>query len=136
MPGEDLRSYRDRMLPIAQAALAPQRARVARSRDDFAAAVGLDPSQRAELDKAAQEAGTQIEDKVLNALLSGDLQPSTFKPMTGVSLARDVLDTVDRANQKFLSTLTTDQRAALAKHPFDFADYLLFSVRWEDALGG
>ena len=71
----------------------------------------------------------------MNALMSGDLQPSTFKPMTGVTLGRDVLDTIDRANQRFTQTLSPDQRAALAKHPFDFADYLLFSVRWEDALG-
>lgn len=28
-----------------------------------------------------------------------------------------------------------DQRAALAQHPFDLADYLLFVTRWEDALG-
>src|SRR5262249_12413114 len=41
-PGEDLRSYRDRMLPLAKAAIAPQRARVARSRDAFAQVAGLD----------------------------------------------------------------------------------------------
>src|SRR5438552_13885869 len=51
-PGENLRDYRDRILPLAQAAIAPQRARVARMRDDFAA---LDPRQRAELDAAVQE---------------------------------------------------------------------------------
>jgi hypothetical protein len=31
--------------------------------------------------------------------------------------------------------LREDQKAKLAQHPFDFADYLLFSARWEDALG-
>ncbi len=38
--GETPRAYRDRILPLAQAAIAPQRARVARMRDDFAR---LDP---------------------------------------------------------------------------------------------
>jgi hypothetical protein len=71
----------------------------------------------------------------MNAFTSGDLSPATFKPMTGVTLARDVLDTVDQANRRFMATLREDQKAAMAKHPFDFADYLLFSARWEDALG-
>ena len=35
-PGETMRDYRDRVLPIAELAIAPQRARVARTRDDFA----------------------------------------------------------------------------------------------------
>jgi hypothetical protein len=135
MPGESMLSYRDRMLPLAQAALAPHRARVARGRDDFAKVAGLDAQQRAQLDGAVQEAATQIEDKVMNAVMAGDLSPSSFKPMTGVTLARDVLDTVDRANQRFISSLREDQKAKLAEHPFDFADYLLFSARWEDALG-
>ena len=52
--------------------------------------------------------------------------------MTGVTLARDVLDIVDRGNTRFVGALTPDQRAAST---FDFADYLLFSTRWEDALG-
>lgn len=134
MPGEDLRSYRDRMLPIAKAALAPQRARVARSRDDFAAAAHLDSTQRAMLDKARQEAADRIEEKVMGAFMNGDLDPHSFKPMVGVALARDVLDSVDKANQEFTATLREDQKAALAQHPFDFADYLLFATMWEDAL--
>ncbi len=134
-PGESMLSYRDRMVPIAQTALAPHRARVARGREDFAAKVGLDSQQRAELDAAVQEAQTQIQDKVMTSLLSGDLAPRNFKPMTGVTLARDVLDSVDKANARFMSTLREDQKAKLGQHPFDFADYLLFSARWEDALG-
>jgi hypothetical protein len=108
---------------------------VARSRDDFAKAVGLDSQQRAQLDGAVSDAAGQIEDKLMNAFMSGDLSPSTFKPMTGVSLARDVLDVVDRANGRFVSTLREDQKAKMAQHPFDFADYLVFSARWEEALG-
>ena len=45
-----------------------------------------------------------------------------------------LLDIVDNANQTFTSSLREDQKAALAQHPFDFADYLLFGTRWEDAL--
>ena len=134
-PGENMLDYRDRMLPLAQTALAPHRARVARSREDFAKQVGLDAQQRTQLDGAVQEAAGQIQDKLMNAFMGGDLSPSTFKPMTGVSLARDVLDIVDGANKRFVSTLRDDQRTKMAQHPFDFADYLVFSARWEDALG-
>lgn len=133
-PGEDLRSYRDRMLPLAQAAVAPQRARVARSRDAMAQLIGLDDHQRAELDAAAREAANQIEERVLGAVMNGDFSPQTFKPMTGVDAARDVLDIVSKANQRFVASLRNDQRAKLAGHPFDFADYLVFSTRWEDVL--
>jgi hypothetical protein len=134
-PGESMLDYRDRMVPLAQTVLAPHRARVARSRDDFAKSVGLDAQQRAQLDGAVADAAGQIEDKMMNAFMSGDLSPSTFKPMTGVSLARDVLDIVDRANGRFVSSLREDQKTKMAQHPFDFADYLMFSARWEEALG-
>jgi hypothetical protein len=132
--GEDMRSYRDRMLPLAQAAVAPHRARVARSRDNFAALANLDDHQRAELDGAAREAATQIQERVLGALLNGEFAPATFKPMTGVGVAKDLIDIIDRENKRFLGSLRDDQRAKLAQHPFDFADYLVFSTPWEDAL--
>lgn len=134
-PGEDLLAYRDRMVPIAQQAIAPQRARVARSRDDFAAAAKLDRQQLDILDGAAKDAASAIEGRVMNAILSGDFTPQQFKPMNAVSAARDVLDEVDGANKKFLASLREDQKAQLAQHPFDFADYLVFSTHWEDALG-
>ncbi|HMG23872.1 MAG TPA: hypothetical protein VK607_21205 [Kofleriaceae bacterium] len=130
-PGETARAYRDRILPLAELAVAPQRARVARTRDDFA---GLDPRQRAELDAAVAESGRAIQDRIAAALASGELRPATLKPMTGVALARDVLDIVDRGNTRFQQALTSDQRTRLASHRFDFADYLLFTTRWEDAL--
>jgi hypothetical protein len=133
-PGEDLRAYRDRLLPLALTAIAPQRARVARSRDSFAALASLDPRQRAELDAAAQDTAAALEDRVMTAVLGGELSPATFKPMTGVGVARDLLDIVGRGNRRFLDSLRDDQRAALAGHPFDFGDYLVFSTRWEDAL--
>jgi hypothetical protein len=134
-PGENLLHYRDRIVPLAQAAVAPHRSRVARGLDDFAARAGLNSQQRAELDAAVDEAATTIQDRVLGAALGGDLSPSTFKPTTGVALARDVLDAVDKANRRFEASLRDDQRTALAGHPFDVADYLLFATRWEDMIG-
>jgi hypothetical protein len=129
--GETPRAYRDRILPLAEAAIAPQRARVARTRDDFA---HLDPHQRAELDAAVADAAKAIQDRILTAFATGELRPATFKPMTGVAIARDVLDIVDRGNTRFVSSLTADQQGELAQHRFDFADYLVFSARWQDAL--
>lgn len=129
--GETPRAYRDRILPLAQAAIAPQRARVARTRDDFAR---LDPHQRAELDAAVADAAAAIQARILTAVTSGELRPATFKPMAGVAIARDVLDIVDRGNTRFLGSLTADQKTELASHRFDFADYLLFTTHWEDAL--
>ena len=105
--GETLPAYRDRILPLAQAAIAPQRARVARTRDDFAR---LDPHQRAELDAAVADAAAAIQARILTAVTSGELRPATFKPMTGVAIARDVLDIVDRGNTRFLGSLTADQK--------------------------
>jgi hypothetical protein len=134
-PGEHLLHYRDRIVPLAQAAVAPHRSRVARGLDDFAQQAGLDSTQRAELDAAVEEAASTIGDRVLGAALGGDFSPQTFKPSLGVALARDVLDAVDKANRRFEASLRDDQRSALAGHPFDVADYLLFSTRWEDMIG-
>jgi hypothetical protein len=131
--GETLRAYRDRILPLAQLAVAPQRTRVARTRDDFAA---LDAHQRAALDAAVADAARAIQARVATAFASGELRPGTFKPMTGVALARDVLDIVDHGDARFRSALTADQRTRLASHRFDFADYLLFTAHWDDALRG
>ena len=133
--GESLLAYRDRIVPLAQIAIAPHRTRVARGRDDFAQLAHLDARQNAELDAAVQDAARDIQDRVVNAALGGELSPSSFKPMTGVVLARDVLDIVDRANKRFVGTLDASQRAQLDQHAFDLADYLVFSTRWEDALG-
>lgn len=124
-PGETMRTYRERIVPLAEIAIAPQRARVARLHD------ALDEHERSELDAAAAEAAAAIEARITSAIANGELQPSALKPMTGVTLARDVLDIVDRGNARFIGALTPEQRAATT---FDFADYLVFSTRWEDAL--
>jgi hypothetical protein len=134
-PGENLLAYRDRMVPLAQAVVAPHRGRVARGRDAFAAAAQLDATQRAELDAAVQEAAGAIQDRAMQGILSGELLPGQVKPSTGVAFARDVLDAVDRANHRFDASLRPAQRAALAASSFDVADYLVFSTRWEDMLG-
>ena len=132
--GEDMKSYRDRMLPIAQQAIAPQRARVARSRDELAQLIHMDAHQRAELDGATTETASALENRVMAAVANGDFDPATFKPMTGVTLAKDLIDTVEHGNQRWQAALSTDQRAKLAQHPFDFGDYLVFSTPWEDLL--
>lgn len=125
-PGEKLHAYRDRILPLAEIAVAPQRARVAKLRDQLA------PAQRVALDAAVTETADAIETRIATAVLNGELQ--SFKPMTGVTMARELLDIVDRGNARFVGSLPSDQRAALAASRFDFADYLLFSTKWEDAL--
>jgi hypothetical protein len=130
-PGEKWRDYRDRMLPLAELAIAPQRERVAHLRDALPA---LDDHQRAELDAAVQDAAAAIEQRVTTGIANGELAPATFTPMAGVEVARDVLDAVDRGNARFLSTLTPEQLTEVASNRFDFADYLAFSTRWEDAL--
>jgi hypothetical protein len=133
-PGESLHDYRDRVLPLAQSAIAPQRARVARSRDDFAALANLNPRQRAELDAATTETASALEERVMGAVMNGEVTPSTFKPMAGVGIAKDLLDIVGHGNQRFVDSLDDGQRAKLAQHPFDFGDYLVFSTPWENAL--
>jgi len=133
-PGEDLRTYRDRMLPVALAAIAPQRARVVRSRDSFATLAKLDARQRAELDGAAQDTSAALQERVMGAVLDGEVSPATWKPMAGVDLAHDLLEIVLRGNRRFLDSLDREQRARLAQHPFDFGDYLVFATPWEDAL--
>lgn len=132
--GEDMRSYRDRMLPIAQKAIAPQRARVARSRDELAQVIHMDAHQRAELDGATGETASALENRVMGAVANGDFDPATFKAMTGVTLAKGLIDDVERGNQRWQASLSDEQRAKLAQHPFDFADYLVFSTPWEDLL--
>ena len=129
-PGEKMKDYRDRIVPLAQLAIAPQRIRVARMRDNF---TSLDPHQRAELDANVGDAATAIENRVRSAIVSGELD--TLKPMTGVTVARQLLDIVDQGNTRFVGSLTPAQQTELASNHFDFADYLLFSTHWEDALG-
>lgn len=129
-PGEKLRAYRDRMLPLAELARAPQRARVARIRDELS----LAPAQRGELDATVTDTMTAIENRILQGIASGEIDPQSLTPMGGIAVARDILDAIDQGNARFQKSLTDDQRRALAPLHFDFADYLVFTAPWEDAL--
>lgn len=132
--GETIKSYKDRMLPVAEHAIAPQRARVAQLRDALAKAINMDGKQRAELDGAASETANALENRVMQAFADGSFDPSTFKPMTAVNLAKDLVDTVSAGNSRWMSSLSDTQRTQLSQNPFDFGDYLMFSTKWEDLL--
>lgn len=134
-PGENLLDYRDRVLPVVQAAAAPHRARVKRWRDEFADDANLSSEQRHLLDTAVRDAADAIGDRVFQAVFTGEILPPRLKPSTGVAFARDLLDQMDRANQRFTDSLDPDQRERLASSRFDVIDYLVFSTRWEDMLG-
>lgn len=134
-PGENLLDYRDRVLPVVQAAAAPHRARVKRWRDEFADEANLSSEQRQLLDTAVRDAADAIGDRVFQAVFTGEILPPRLKPSVGVAFARDLLDQMDRANQRFTDSLDPEQRDRLASSRFDVIDYLVFSTRWEDMLG-
>lgn len=134
-PGETLLDYRDRVVPVAQLAVAPHRTRVAESRRRFVEAAALDERQQQALDAAVERAASDIQDHVMQSVLSGELMPPRVRPARAVAFARDVLDLLDRANREFRATLTSSQLAALDESGFDVIDYLVFSTRWEDLLG-
>lgn len=134
-PGESLLEYRDRVVPVAQLAVAPQRARVDRQRQSFAAEAALDPEQEQALETAVRQAAYDIQDMVMQGVLSGELHPARTKPASAVAFARDVLDVLDRANREFRGALSDEQLEILDQSSFDVVDYLVFSTRWEDVLG-
>jgi hypothetical protein len=133
-PGENLIGYRDRVLPVVQAAAAPQRKRVRRWHDEFVSAARLSEAQQRELEAAVGDAGEQIKDRILQGVLSGELGPRT-KASAGVAFARDLLELADGANRRFRASLSASQAAALDASRFDVVDYLFFATRWEDLLG-
>lgn len=134
-PGETLLDYRDRVVPAAQLAVAPHRTRVAENRRRFVEAAALDDAQQQALDAAVQRAAGDIQDHVMQSVLSGELMPPRLRPARAVAFARDVLDMLDRANREFRGTLSGSQLAVLDESGFDVIDYLVFSTRWEDLLG-
>lgn len=133
-PGEDLAAYRDRVLPIAQAVIAPQRTRVAAVRQRVAAAAKLNARQLAELDAAVGEAADSIVNRVWDAIGSGEVWPR-LRPAAGVALAADLLTTVVGADRRFRAALSEEQLETVDREGFDIADYLLFSVPWEERFG-
>jgi hypothetical protein len=119
---------------VVQAVAAPQRARVARWRDDFSRAAHLTDAQTRELDATVSAASEQLKDRILQGVLSGELGPRT-KASAGVAFARDVADVALAADQRFRASLGSEQLAALDASRFDLVDYLFFATRWEDMLG-
>lgn len=134
-PGESLLEYRDRVVPVAQLAVAPHRARVASQRQRFVTDAALDAAQEQALESAVQQAAYEIQDTVMQAVLSGELDPARIKPATAVAFARDILDLLDRANRELRGALSSEQLEILDASGFDVVDYLMFSTRWEDLLG-
>lgn len=132
--GEDLLAYRDRVLPIAQAVVAPQRVRVGHQRLVMEARARLDARQQQELDAAVLDASDAIVNRVWQAVADQELWPRP-RPSAGVALAADLLTSMTAADRRFRATLRDDQRAAVDESGFDVADYLLFSVPWEERFG-
>ena len=132
--GEDLFAYRDRVLPIAQAVVGPQRVRVGNQRQTMTSRARLDARQQEELDAAVMDASDAIVNRVWQAVANQELWPRP-RPAAGVALAADVLTSVTAADRRFRAALRDDQRAALDETGFDVADYLLFSVPWEERFG-
>ena len=134
-PGEDMLDYRDRVLPVVQAVVEPQRIRVAENWREFADSARLDERQRAEMTAAVDQAVESLVDQAFQGVLSGEILPPNLKPSVGVAFARDLLDTVDQANRRFRAVLSPQQLELLDRSRFDVADYLVFATRWEDLLG-
>jgi hypothetical protein len=134
-PGETMLEYRDRVVPAAQLAVAPHRARVAESRRQFAREAALNAEQERVLDAAVQRSAEDIKDHVMQSVLSGELLPPHVRPARAVAFARDVLDLLARADREFRAALSPEQLAQLDAGGFDVVDYLFFSTRWEDLLG-
>ncbi len=132
--GEDLLAYRDRVLPIAQAVVAPQRVRVGHQRQVMEARARLDARQLQELDAAVMDASDAIVNRVCLAGADPELWPRP-RPSAGVALAADLLTSVTAADRRFRATLRDDQRAEVDESGFDVADYLFFSVPWEERFG-
>lgn len=132
--GEDMWAYRDRVLPIAQAVVAPQRLRVSERRRVMTASARLDSRQAGALDAAVSDASDEIVNRVWQALATDEIWPRP-RPSAGVALAADLLGSVTSAEGKFRAALRDDQRAAVAESGFDFVDYLIFSVPWEERFG-
>jgi hypothetical protein len=132
--GEDLMAYRDRVLPIAQAVVEPQRRRVAEKQRQMAAAARLDERQMAELDAAVSQAADEIVNRVWQAVGTEEIWPR-LRPSAGVALAADLLTSVAAADRRFRAALSAEQLAIVDSTRFDVADYLVFSVPWEERFG-
>ncbi len=134
LPDETMFDYRDRILPVAEQLLAPQRARVQRDLDRFADEAGLDAEQRAALDQTVRDTADRLRERVIQGVMNGEVMPP-WRPTSVVGFGRDVLDILDQMAHRFRDSLTPAQRDALDAGRFDPIDYLAFSTRWEEMLG-
>lgn len=133
--GESLLEYRDRVLPVVQAAAAPYRRRAREAFDQFAADAGLDADGRRAVTEAVDRRAEAIKDRIMHGVLTGELLPPNVKPASGVAFARDVLDELDGAHRDVVALLDDDQLELLAHSRFDVVEYLVLTTRWEDLLG-
>jgi hypothetical protein len=107
---------------------------VARLREGFTEAARLDEPQRRALDETVDAAGEAMKDRILQAVLFGEIGPRT-KPGAALAFGRDLLAIGADAHERFRAALRPDQLEALERDRFDLAEYLLFRTRWEDLLG-
>jgi hypothetical protein len=135
LPGEGLLEYRDRMVPVAQAAIAPQRQRVERAYGSFAEAARLSERDRARIDGIIEQTRGAIMDRVGQAVFGGEFFGPQVRPMHGVRLAHELLDMVVSADRELRDGLSPSGLAALEESRFDLAEYLLIATRWEELIG-
>lgn len=134
-PGEGLLEYRDRIVPAAQLAIAPQRQAVRRRYEGSMASAGIDAETRAELDAILERGQQQLKERIGGAVFGGELFGPRARPIDGVRFARDLLDVVLATDAAVASALTPAQRRAFADSGFDVALYLLVATRWEQLIG-
>jgi hypothetical protein len=134
-PGEGLLEYRDRLVPVAQVAIAPQRAAAERSLAGSITAAGLGDAGRAQVDEILGEAQSLLKQRIQNAVFGGELFGPGVAPIDSVKFARDLLDTVIAADTALRAALTPAQRRAFDDSGFDVAVYLLVATRWEQIIG-
>lgn len=132
--GENLLDYRDRVLPVAQAAIAPFRAKVRRSYADFKEQAALSSEQERLLEEAREQRSSAIQDRVMEAIFSGEFN-GPIKPSDGLPFARSIFNEVEGMHNDVVGLLSDDQSAILHESRFDAIEYLLFGTRWEEMLG-
>ena len=65
------------------------------------------------LDGAVGQAAEALKDRIMQGVLSGELDPAHLKPSTAVAFARDLLDITDQTHRRFRAALRAEQQTAL-----------------------
>jgi hypothetical protein len=134
-PGEGIFEYRDRLVPVAQMAIAPHRQAVDGLLDRSIAGAGLSAGDRAEVDAIIGDAQRQLKERIQNGVFGGELFGPGAKPIGGVRFARDLLEVVIAADDALRAALSPAERRAFDEVGFDLAFYLLVATRWEELIG-